>query len=101
MKRLTHEDFLKEFEKNPHFNDIELLEKYVNRKTPIKCKCKKCGHEWSANAYNLTHFNTGCPSCALAKNKKMPFEKKVQKLSTYPCAKIFNFNKEVHEKNKR
>ena len=96
MKKLTHEEFLEQFKNNPHFNDIELLEKYVNGKTPIKCKCKKCEHEWSANAYNLTHFNTGCPSCALAKNKKMPFENKVKELSKYSVSKIMNINREVY-----
>lgn len=97
MKKLTHEEFLEQFKNNPHFNDIKLLGVYVNRRTPIECECKICGHKWKADSYNLTHSNTGCPSCPLSKNKKISFEKKVQKLLNTPCAKIFNFNREVHE----
>lgn len=75
MKKLTHEEFLEQFKNNPHFNDIKLLGVYVNRRTPIECECKICGHKWKADSYNLTHSNTGCPSCPLSKNKKISFEK--------------------------
>ena len=69
---------------------------YVNRRTPIECECKKCGYKWGANPYNLAYKETGCPACPSKEKFKMSFEKKVQDLQNYPCAKIFNFNKEIY-----
>lgn len=96
IKRLTHEEFLEKFKNNPHYNDIKLLGVYVNRRTPIECECKKCGYKWGANPYNLAYKETGCPACPSKEKFKMSFEKKVQDLQNYPCAKIFNFNKEIY-----
>lgn len=63
-RKLTHEEFLNKFyEKNKHAQDIEILGTYINAHTKIKCKCKKCGYEWSVSPNNLLK-GTGCPQCA-------------------------------------
>lgn len=57
----THEDFIEEMRiKNP---DVEVIGTYFNNETKIKCKCKKCGHEWDAKPKHLTGKCTGCPRC--------------------------------------
>ena len=50
-KRRTHEEFVELINDiNPN---IEIIGKYVNAKTNIDCKCKICGHKWSARAHHL------------------------------------------------
>ncbi len=44
--------------------DIEIIGKYVNNSTKIKCKCKNDGHEWHSVPYNLLNKTAGCPECA-------------------------------------
>ena len=63
--RKTHRQFIREMEiKNPN---IEVLEKYVNAKTKIKCRCKIDGHEWSVKPNNLLYH--GCPKCGIRNRK--------------------------------
>ena len=63
--RKTHKQFIREMEiKNPN---IEVLEKYVNAKTKIKCRCKIDGHEWSVKPNNLLYH--GCPKCGIRNRK--------------------------------
>ena len=60
--RKTHEEYIFEIEmKNP---DVEVVEKYINAKTKILHKCKKCGYEWKAVPYNILHNKSKCPVCA-------------------------------------
>jgi len=57
----TTEEFIKELEKiNPN---IEVLGKYINSKTPIACRCKIDGYEWSPTPDNLRQ-RKGCHKCA-------------------------------------
>lgn len=44
-------------------NSIEIIEKYENTHTSIKCKCNICGHIWKAMPYSLLQGH-GCPRCA-------------------------------------
>ena len=48
---------------------IQVLSKYINANTPIKCKCKKCNCEWEAIPGNLFH-GTGCPRCKESKGER-------------------------------
>ena len=60
LKR-THEDFKMELHKiNPN---IVLLNKYINMKHKIKCRCKIHRHIWEATPSNLLK-GTGCPICS-------------------------------------
>lgn len=39
-----------------------LLEKYINRNTPVLTKCDECGHIWKVRPYDLI-YKQGCPKC--------------------------------------
>ena len=43
--------------------NISLLEPYTRMHGRIKCRCGKCGYEWSPQASSLAS-GRGCPSCA-------------------------------------
>lgn len=59
-RRKTHEEFIQEMNStNPN---IIIIGQYVNAKTPIECKCKKCDYEWFTNPDTL-HRGSGCPKC--------------------------------------
>ncbi len=44
-------------------SNIEILGEYINAKTPIACKCKIDGYEWSPTPDNLRQ-KKGCHKCA-------------------------------------
>lgn len=57
----TEEDFISQVsKKNPN---IEIVGKYINSHTKVKCICKICGNIWNPLAWDLIQ-GTGCPSCA-------------------------------------
>lgn len=59
-KKLTHADYVAAIAKvNPN---IEILGEIKNAKTKVLCRCKICGHKWSARPSNLKR-NRGCPEC--------------------------------------
>lgn len=75
-ERKTYEDYIVELSKiNPN---IEVVEKYVNARTPILHKCKIDGYEWMTAPTN-TLKGHGCPICA--KNKKCEHEEYVEKVA--------------------
>lgn len=56
----THEEFVEEVRFiNP---DVEIIGKYIDSKTKILVKCKKCGHEWYVQPCSLLACH-GCPNC--------------------------------------
>jgi hypothetical protein len=65
----THEVFLKELKQvNPN---IQVIGKYTNNATGIRCKCKICGFEkynngkyWKPIPNNLINKKLGCPCCS-------------------------------------
>lgn len=58
----TTKTFLEKMEENG-IKDIEILGKYKNAKTKIKCKCKKNEkHIWEAFPWNILK-GVGCPFC--------------------------------------
>lgn len=63
--RKTKEDFQKQlFEKFP---DLEVIGEYINSKTKILLKCKKCGYEWNVTPNNVMN-SKGCKKCVQKKN---------------------------------
>lgn len=60
VKPTTEEFIIKLHKVN---SNIIVLGDYINAQTKIRCRCKKCGHEWEALPYNLLRGN-GCPDCA-------------------------------------
>ena len=66
--KLTHEEFVNRMKE---INDnIEILGKYKNAMTKIKCKCKIDGHEWEVTPNGLLNDKTGCPKCNASKGEK-------------------------------
>lgn len=66
----SHDKFTRELqEKN---ENIEVIGKYINNKTKIKCKCNICGFIWDALPSNLLKKTrpTGCPNCWKNRNGK-------------------------------
>lgn len=59
---MTHEEFIDRVKYNINAN-LELLGKYVDSHTPIKCMCKKCGNIFSAMPYQIEK-GSGCKKCA-------------------------------------
>ena len=43
--------------------NIEILEEIKSADKKVKCRCKICGHKWSATPHNLKN-RRGCPKCA-------------------------------------
>lgn len=60
-ERKTDVQFKEEFYKLS--NMIELLSDYVNRRTPILCKCKIDAYEWYAYPNDLLSGRSGCRMC--------------------------------------
>lgn len=75
-RRKSHEDFLYELnQKNPN---IEVLGKYINAKTKIKCKCKIDNYIWESTPDTLLSKSSdscGCPICRLRKFKNQKTKK--------------------------
>lgn len=44
--------------------NIELRSIYINSYTKLKCKCKKCGHEWFSSPSSLLNGQK-CPECSM------------------------------------
>ena len=67
-KKMSQEEFadrLKEYSKDK----VDLVSDYVNKRTHVRIKCKKCGYEWEISPSSLcpssckeTSFK-GCPEC--------------------------------------
>ena len=59
-KRKTHTEHVAAITKvNPN---IEILGRIINTKKKVLCRCKICGHKWSATPNNLKN-GKGCPGC--------------------------------------
>ena len=66
--RKTHEQFVNELKAVN--NNVEILGEYIDNKTKIKVKCKKCNHTWNATPNNLLTKCSGCPKCNISKGEK-------------------------------
>ena len=77
--KLTHEEFISRMKE---INDnIEILGKYVNNNTKIKCKCKIDEYEWETIPKNLLK-GQGCPKCARnAKKTTEEFKREMKKIN--------------------
>lgn len=76
-KTITHEEFIQRLHQINA--NIEVLKHYTSAHTKIKCRCKKCGYEWTSQPMNLLKGH-GCPKCVgLAKPTHEEFMKKFYK----------------------
>lgn len=53
---------------------VDILSDFQGLQNKVDCKCKKCGHEWSATPANLLKGH-GCPECSISLG-----EEKIKKL---------------------
>lgn len=60
MKKKTTKDFIEEM--NIKNSSIIVLGEYINARTKVLVKCKKCNYEWEALSNNLAKGG-GCPIC--------------------------------------
>ena len=69
--KLTNDEFVNSV--HSVLSNIEILDKYINQKAKVKCKCILDGHDWYAYPQNLMRGH-GCPKCS-AKNtsKRMTY----------------------------
>ncbi len=58
MRKKTHSEFMDMVKDFP----IEILGKYIDRRTRIDVRCKKCNREWSAIAQSI-YTGRGCRVC--------------------------------------
>lgn len=62
MRRLTNEEFLEKAALlNPH---LEILGTYINSRTKVLVRCKKCKYTWEIVANSAMNTKCGCPGCA-------------------------------------
>ena len=65
----THEEFVNEL--TGINNDIEVLGKYINNHTKVKCRCKLCKCVWYAIPNDMIcKGHTGCPNCNMSKGER-------------------------------
>lgn len=66
-RALSHEEQIAAIAKvNP---DVEVLGEIVNSTTKVLCRCKVCGHEWSARPSSLKR-GRGCPKCGRLRSEQ-------------------------------
>lgn len=67
--------------------NVTLIGEYTNAHTKVKCRCRKCGHEWSVLPYSLLRQKYGCPNCSKSERgksrRKTPddFEKELKSIN--------------------
>lgn len=68
IRRKTQDEFEREL-KDVNAS-IQIIGKYKNTVSPIKCKCLICSHEWEGRPNNLLR-GVGCPACysSIGENK--------------------------------
>lgn len=94
-KTKSHKQFI--FEIELINNNIEIIDKYINNHTNLRCKCKKCNHEWYATPSNLLK-GKGCPKCAGKYRTTEDFCEKINKIN--PNIKILSEYVDVKTKVK-
>lgn len=67
-KRWTEDEFLSEL-KNIHGDTIQVIDKFINMKTDINCKCLKCNKIWTTTPGRLIYYKHGCINCNSNKKK--------------------------------
>lgn len=62
-------DLIKKY--NPSYLDFDIISKYQNLTSKIRCRCHTCKNEWETTASNLVdkRGGSGCPYCAQSKGE--------------------------------
>lgn len=83
--------------------DIEVLGEYINTKTNILVKDKKCSHEWNTSAPRELLKGRKCPICTrIRTNKKLIKDKtgEIKTMNNGEVAEIIEYNKNNNMKIK-
>ena len=99
--RNTQDEFLTKVQKNnPH---IEIIGKYINNKSPIKCRCKVCGNEWIATQSANLYKHSPCPKCKGLISDHSEFVNKLNEINSdiVPLSKYRIKNEAVRFKCKK
>ena len=88
VSKKTHDRFVSEMlEKRP---DIIVIGEYINSKTKIKFKCRRCGNEFEAVPHSILKNSSNGNGCAKCSRIKMGLDRTLPKVE---------FLKRVNEKN--
>lgn len=68
FNKKNHDDFVEELSKIT--NDFEVLDKYVDAKTHLRFKCKKCGNICYKTPDNILNKFRGCSVCNESKGER-------------------------------
>ena len=83
----THAQYIDELEIiNPN---IDVVETYVNARTPIKHRCKRDGYEWNARPYAILS-GSGCPKCRESHGEREISLWLDSNNIKYTCQKVFS-----------
>lgn len=91
-KTMTQDEFCERI-KNYTNDSVEVIGKYINKRTKVKIRCKKCNFEWDFSPTNLAPSNikrssfNGCPEC------------KYETINCSYCGKKFKRLKSIIVKN--
>lgn len=70
IKKKTHEEFVEKLRnKNIYFESFEILDKYVNDDTKLRCRCNKCNSIWEVTPRSLNQGHS-CPNCLKPKGEE-------------------------------
>ena len=84
-KQKSHEEYVHDIQTaNPN---IEIISRYVNSRSKVQCRCKKCGREWAVRSDMV--LVRGCPVC---NNKRIT---KLNKSHEEFCGELKKVNPEV------
>lgn len=77
---VSPEIFKEEVYKHAKNADIEMLDEYINSKTRIECKCRKCNYVWKPLPQTLKK-GIGCPQCNRRVKTDSFFKQQVRNLN--------------------
>ena len=72
--KYTTKSFKEAYYKKYPDSNTEIIGKYVDNQTSIKCKCHICNYEWTTKPRNLFR-GTGCRNCAQTKYNTETFKR--------------------------
>lgn len=67
-KKITNEEFIERVKKYTN-NSVEVITPYINKRTKVSIKCKKCNYIWEVSPASFIPSSTkdynfiGCPEC--------------------------------------
>lgn len=97
-KKLTNEEFIKRVQK--HYDDrFTFLQKYINSKTKLKCRCNKCGVVFMAEPMSFMQGKGGCRNCyGRKKRTTKSFQKQVDQVHGKGKFKVLGIYQGNHKK---